>query len=177
VPLMQEDTVRAPYTEGEGYQAIWLPYHGRTVEMLVLLPEREAFQAVEAELSADFLAQLRDAAGERDVTLTMPKFELETDLPLKELLMDMGMTAPFGAGADFSGMVEGGGLFIEAALHRGTITVNETGTEAAAATVIAMAESALERAEMRVDHPFIYAILERETGTILFLGRVLNPVA
>jgi serpin B len=176
VPLMHQDTVRAPYAAGQGYQAIFLPYKGHDVEMLVLLPQREAFEAVEAQLSADFVTRLRDTAEQRDVTLTLPKFDLETDLPLKKLLMDMGMTAPFDPGtADFSGMVEGGGLSISAALHQANITVDETGTEAAAATVVAMDLSLVERAEMSVDHPFIFAIVERETGTILFLGRLLDP--
>jgi serpin B len=176
VPLMHRNSVRAPYTEGQDYQAIFLPYTGRDVEMLVLLPQRGAFQAVEAQLSTDFLQGLRDAAQERDVTLALPRFDLETDLPLKQLLQDMGLTAPFDAGAaDFSGMAEGGGLFISAALHQANITVNETGTEAAAATVVAMDLSLRKRAEMSVDHPFIFAVVERETGTILFLGRVLDP--
>lgn len=72
-------------------------------------------------------------------------------------------------------MVEGVGLWISDALHKATIAVDEVGTEATAATVIAMEESAMERAEFEATRPFMLAIVERETGNVLFLGRVLNP--
>jgi serpin B len=175
VPLMQQQTARIPYTEGEGYQAVQLPYAGRTVDMLVVLPQQGNFEPVQEQLSLDFLNQVRDQMQTRDVTLTMPRFEFKSDLNLPQLLQELGMTDPFSSGADFSGMVEGGGLYISDALHQGTIAVDEVGTEATAATVIAMEEEAMERAEVTMDRPFTFAIMERETGTILFLGRVMNP--
>ncbi|MGB0386115.1 MAG: serpin family protein [Ardenticatenaceae bacterium] len=77
--------------------------------------------------------------------------------------------------ADFSGMAEEGGLSIGSALHRATITVDEKGTEASAATLVEMEVEGVERAEMTTNRPFIFAIVEQERGTILFLGRVMNP--
>jgi serpin B len=139
----------------------------------VILPRAGQFEAVESSLSAEMLADLRAQLEERDVDLVLPRWEFDSDLDLKELLTEMGMTAPFGD-ADFSGISERG-LWIDAALHRGTITVDEEGTEAAAATAIAMAESAMMPAELIADRPFIYAVVERETDSILFLGRVMDP--
>jgi serpin B len=171
-PLMR-GSPRVQYAESERWQAVSLPYVGRAVEMLVILPRDGEFELVESSLSAEMLADLRDRLEQRDVTLTLPRWEYDSDLDLKELLTAMGMTAPFGD-ADFSGISERS-LYIDAALHRGTITVDEEGTEAAAATAIVMAESAMMPAELHADRPFIYAIVERETGSILFLGRVMDP--
>jgi serpin B len=176
VPLMHRDTVRMPYAEGEGYQAAMIPYDGGTVDMVVILPEPGRFGEIEQELSAEFFNIIRDQAQVHDVALTMPRFDFETDLPLGRRLQEMGMTDAFSlADADFGGIVEGGGLYISAALHKANITTDEAGTEAAAATVVAMRESAMERAELSLDRPFILAITDNELGLILFLGRVVNP--
>lgn len=177
VPLMRQNGARVLYAEGPDYQAIALPYAGDAVQMLIILPETGQFDAVEAALSADVLNQVRNQTQLRDVSLTMPRFEFDTDLDLSQLLTEMGLIKPFTGAADFSGIVDGGGLFISDALHRGTITVDEEGTEAAAVTVIVLAESMLETAEVTLDRPFIFAIMDQQTGTILFLGRVLNPAA
>ena len=177
VPMMHLNTVRAPYYQGSGYQAVLLPYTGENVDMLVILPESGQFETVQDGMSIDLLDQVRAQAEIHDVTLSMPKFDFETEINLADLLEEMGVTAPFSPGAaDFSGIVEDGGLYISAALHKGTIKVDELGTEAAAATVIGMATSAMPRADMNLDRPFIFAILERETGTILFLGRAMDPM-
>ncbi|RPI79443.1 MAG: hypothetical protein EHM41_23855 [Chloroflexi bacterium] len=99
-------------------------------------------------------------------------------MDLIEHLQPMGLQKPFSGEADFSGIAGNRDLFISAALHKANITVDEEGTEAAAATVIAVAESAMEirePIEMIVDRPYIFAIIDQETGSILFLGRTLNP--
>lgn len=175
VPLMFQHTARVPYVEGDGYRAAQLPYTGQKADMLVIVPDEGRYAEVEAGLDATFLQDVQGRLETRDVTLTLPRFEFDGELDLAALLQEMGLTNPFGGEADFSGIIEGGGLFIDAALHKGTITVDEIGTEAAAATVIAMAESAMERGELEATRPFIFAITERDTGTVLFLGRVLNP--
>jgi len=176
VPLMHQ-RARIAYAEGEGYQAVQLPYRGEAVDMWIILPGEGRFESIEAQLSAGFLDEVRDQAELRDVTLTMPRFDFETDLQLPDLLKGMGMAVPFSGAADFRGMAEDGGLYIDEARHRSTITVDEKGTEAAAATMVTIAVEKLETAEMTVDRPFILAIVERERGAILFLGRVLNPAA
>lgn len=174
-PLMHQNTARVPYGDGDGYRAVALPYTGQKAEMLLILPEEGRYAEVEEQLDAAFLESVRSGLETRDVTLTLPRFDFEDDVDLKAQLQGMGMTAPFDSAADFSGLVEGGGLWISDALHKATIAVDEVGTEATAATVIAMEESAMERAEFEATRPFMLAIVERETGTLLFLGRVLNP--
>ena len=169
---------RVPYIEGEDFQAIRLPYAGSSVEMLAILPAEEQWQAVEERLSAAFVADIRQRTEAHDVTLTMPRFSFANTIRLQDTLQGMGLTIPFSPNeADFGGMVEGGDLFIGDAVHKGTITVDEKGTEAAAVTGIEMEIMEYPRAELVLDHPFIFAIVERETGAILLLGRVLNPAA
>jgi serpin B len=174
VPLMERASSRISYFEGDGYQGAFLPYNNSPIDMLVILPDDGQFETIEEMLQSDFLSELRELAFERDVHLVMPKLDFETDLDLAKLLSSMGMTDAFGP-ADFSGISEGGGLYISDALHKANITVDEEGTEAAAATVIAMRESMIESAELKLDRPFLFSLQDRETGTILFLGRVLDP--
>jgi serpin B len=89
----------------------------------------------------------------------------------------MGMPTAFGDGADFSGMTTEAGLFISEVVHKAWVAVDEKGTEAAAATAVVMVESAMpmEPVEVTVDHPFLFAIQHRRTGTLLFLGQVVDP--
>ena len=175
VPLMHQAAARIPYADGDAYQAVWLPYAGGTVDMLVILPAEGEFEVVEAQMGDELLQAVQERVEVRDVDLTLPRFEFDTTLQLVELLQSLGLTSPFGSEADFSGMTESDSLFIADAVHKGTITVDEEGTEAAAVTGVAMEESEYPRAKVSVTHPFLFAIIERESGTILFLGRVLNP--
>ena len=176
VPMMRQDAVRMPYADGDGYQAALIPYTGQSVDMLVILPEAGRFEEIEANLSPVLFDELRAEAETHDVALAMPQFDFESQLDLTTILPEMGMPDPFGP-ADFSGITGTADLFIATALHHATIAVDEKGTEAAAVTVIGMEESAMPRAEITLDRPFIFAIVERETGAVLFMGRVVNPAA
>lgn len=104
--------------------------------------------------------------------LQIPKFTLETEYNLVQDLMAIGITDAFGP-ADFSG-ISSESLFIDRAVHKAFVDVNEKGTEAAAATGAAMTMSAPP--SFRADHPFVFVILDNETGNILFLGKVVNPL-
>lgn len=179
VPLMHSSGMRTPYLKGSNYQAVRLPYVGDRVEMLIIVPDENKFAEVEQQVSLDMLADINTRAELRDVDLAMPKFDFETKSDLVETLQALGMQVPFDpTQADFSGMLESGkGLYISAAIQQATIAIDEKGTEAAAATGVLMANSALERAELTVDRPFIYVIRENKTNLILFMGRVLNPAA
>lgn len=175
VPLMRQ-TWDFPYAEGDGYQAVQLPYKGDAVDMLVILPEEGRFEDVEGRLGAGFFDEVRRGLRDEYVRLTVPRFDFETDLDLVELLGTMGMRHPFSGAADFSGMTGAKELFISDALHRANITVDEKGTEAAAVTMLVMPVSERPQpVEMTADRPFIFVIAERETGEILFLGRVSDP--
>lgn len=174
VPLMHQET-RLAYVEGEGYQAVQLPYSGQVADMWVILPAEGRFKDVQGQLGVDWIEAVRRDAGARRVILTLPRFGFETSFELHDLFKGMGMAHVFCPALDFEGMADGGGLCVDTALHRATVTVDEKGTEAAAATMVAVPVEQVQDVEMAVDQPFLFAIVVRETGAILFVGRVLNP--
>ncbi|MFC1911269.1 serpin family protein [Chloroflexota bacterium] len=177
VPMM-EQTEAFGYTDGEGYQAVELLYDGEELSMVILLPEDDQFEVFEEGLQADKVSDIISGLQLIGVTLTMPQFEFESEFNLNDTLKDMGMPAAFSGGADFSGMTGSRELYIRAVLHKAFVSVDEAGTEAAAATAVAMEEEAPEPlVEVTVDRPFIFLIRDIETGAILFVGRVLNPAA
>jgi serpin B len=107
----------------------------------------------------------------------MPKFEYTSEFSVKDALEAMGMTDAFSGSADFSGMTGDKDLYIKDVVHKAFISVDEAGTEAAAASAVIMDRLSLplEPAEVNLDHPFIYLIRDIQTGTILFMGSVVNP--
>jgi serpin B len=177
VPMMRQ-AERFPYAEGAGYQAVQLPYDEYDANMLIILPDEGGFGEVEERLGADLLDELNARLSDHRVGLTMPRFDFEEELKLIDLMKGLGLRLPFDPyGADFSGVTKKERLYIYEALHKATITVDEKGTEAAAATaVLDMPVSSVgPPVTVTLDRPFIFAIQERETGVILFLGRVTNP--
>jgi serpin B len=109
----------------------------------------------------------------------MPRFEFESAFSLNDLLAGMGMRTAFSGAADFSGMTGYPDLFISDVVHKAFVAVDEAGTEAAAATAVIMPTSAAPEpaVEVTIDRPFIFLIRDIQTGTILFVGRVVNPSA
>jgi serpin B len=178
VPMMSQKELFS-YTEGNGYQAVELLYDGSELSMVILLPAPSQFETFEDSLNAQQVGSIIGSLEHRQVTLTMPKFEFASSFSLKEALTGMGMPIAFSGGADFSGMTGNRDLFIADVVHKAFISVDEAGTEAAAASavVMPMAMPPEETAEVTVNHPFIFLIRDIETGTILFVGRVLNPIA
>ncbi len=165
------------YQAGEGYQAVMLPYYGGQMGMMIVLPDEGAFEQVETSLTGDSFSAIVAAMSYQELWLFMPKFEFEFGLELADTLAAMGMPEAFTDAADFSGMAEEP-LFISRILHKAFVGVDENGTEAAAATIVMMeATSAMpsEPLELRLDRPFIFTIYDNVTGTILFVGRVMNP--
>jgi serpin B len=167
------------YAEGDGLQALELPYAGGQLSMLILLPEAGKFDEVQASLSEEKLDALVAGLQHEDVRLWLPKFKYEYSLALNDSLKQMGMTDAFDdTRADFSGMDGARDLYIGAVLHKAFVAVDEAGTEAAAATVVIMQATSAQPGspiEFRVDRPFFFLIRDNSTGTILFLGRVMNP--
>ncbi len=176
VPLMRQ-TESLGYVAGEDYQAVELPYDGHELSMVIVLPETEAFESFEQSLSADQIDSIVEDLDYQKVRLTLPRFEYESGFSLKETLAAMGMPVAFSGEADFSGMTGDRSLFISDILHKAFVSVDEEGTEAAAATAVVMTESAApgEPVDVTVDHPFIFLIRDIETGAILFVGRVIDP--
>lgn len=177
-----------PHVRGNGFQAVELTYEGDAISMLILLPDdRDGLSGLERGLTPAVLRDCLRRLSVQEVRLWIPRFEVTWATNLFEALLALGMRAAFDPdSADFSGInglrpPDAEALHISAAVHRAFVEVNEQGTEAAAATAIAMeplsADFFMERRaiEFVADHPFLFAILERKSGAILFLGRLCDP--
>jgi serpin B len=190
VPLMhQRDDFL--YTEGDGYQAIQLPYENRNIAMMILLPREGRFREIEERLTGDWVQSVVFGFSEHDVILTMPKFSFETPvLDLVQTLGAMGMPDAFSqSDADFSAVAQlqpGEVICISRVLHKAFIEVDEKGTEAVAAVVVIEELTIVEAIDaptepppiiMKIDRPFIFLIRDIKTNTILFVGRVMNPAS
>ncbi len=176
---MMRQTETFGYGEGEAYQVVEMPYDGGELSMVILLPEAGQFEVFEGSLKTQKVGAILKDLEFRSVTLTMPKFEFESEFRLKKALSDMGMPDAFvWEIADFSGMTGNRDLLIADVVHKAFVSV-DAGTEAAAATAVIMpiAMPLGELVEVTVDRPFIFLIRDIETGTILFVGRIVNPSA
>jgi serpin B len=174
---MMEHTHDFGYRETGDLQALELPYAGG-LSMIVLLPrERDGLAALEAALTVENLSRWTAGLSPSTVEVFLPRFMITFAVRLNAALGSLGMADAFSEQADFSGMDGTRWLFIGAALHKAFVKVNEEGTEAAAATALALAEGMPPPAPpvFRADHPFLFLICEQHTGSILFLGRVVNP--
>lgn len=185
---MMENTgsgARYMYAETAGVQYIELPYidnSTKALSMIVILPKGDDLKPAEAVLNDNNLSSLQGSADSQRVNLYLPKFRMETEYRLPQTLSAMGMPTAFTEGAaDFSGMDGTTNLYISDVIHKAFINVNENGTEAAAATAVVMdlvmapSGTSPPVPEFRADHPFVFLIQDKETGTILFIGRVVNP--
>lgn len=174
---LMHQTAALEYAELDGFQALALPYDGGDVSMLILLPDD--LDSFEQNLDSETLSGAIAALESHSVNLTLPKFEYTLPLPLAETLQEMGITDAFGVEADFSGMTGNRALQVSDVVHKAFVAVDEDGTEAAAATAVVMNETAspLEPVDFRVDKPFVFMIRANQTGSLLFVGRVLDPSA
>ena len=175
--FMDNDKAEFNYADIGDLQILELPYKGEEISMLILLPT-ENLGVIEPSLTAEKLKEWKNQMNEFKLdAIYLPKFEFDTKYFMKDTLSAMGMPTPFTwPGADFSGMDGTEMLYIDKVIHQAYVKVDEKGTEAAAATAIMVGfGSAGPRNVFRADHPFIFIIQERETGNILFLGRVVDP--
>jgi serpin B len=167
------------YCEGEKMQVVELPYKNDEISMVVLLPkETEGLKQVEGTLATESLNTLLSKMQQREVDVYFPKFKIVWGaFVLNGTLAALGMRDAFdGEKADFSGINGTGGLFISDVFHKAFIEVNEEGTEAAAATAVGISAAIhVEPPIFRADHPFIFIIKDNRSGSILFMGRVMNP--
>ncbi len=175
---MMNQSGNFPYLQGDGFQAVSLPYKGDKLSMLVLLPDQGNFDQIRIELSADQFSSIVNNLQNTEVDLSMPKFTVESSFGLKDTLSEMGMPDAFEPGiADLSGMDGTKDLYISAVEHKAFIDVDENGTEAAAATsiIVGLTSMPVEVNKLKIDRPFIYFILDNESGSILFMGQMLDP--
>jgi len=180
VPMMRQ-TESFGYGEGEAYQALEMPYDGRELSMLVLLPRAGAFEAFEKSLDAGMVNTILQVLARRRVALAMPRFKFESGFMLKETLAALGMAHAFSDDADFSGMDGSRTVQISDVIHKAFVAVDEAGTEAAAATAVVMRAKSMpimeEPLEVTIDRPFMFLIRDIATASILFMGRVVDPGA
>jgi serpin B len=177
VPMMTRAFGTVSAWSGTGYHAATMPYVGGTTSMVLIVPDAGTFDAFEAALSADAFDAIVQGSPTMGVFLTMPRFKTDASFGLNQVLSKMGMPDAFDATvADFSGIDGQHDIVLTAVVHQALITVDEKGTTAAAATaVVGGTVDGPSGEPLIVDRPFIYAIRDDATGTILFLGRVLDP--
>ena len=176
------------YTAADGVNVLEMPYEGDRLSMLVMLPDDiDGISRVEDMLSADLVEQWRHKMGPIEVEVSMPKFKMETSYDLFPPLEELGMPDVFSsAKANLSGIgkalkpeFEGNNLYVTKALQSAYVDVNEEGTEAAAVTAIVIDFDSATPPPPRftADHPFIFMIVDNESSTILFMGRMSDPAA
>ena len=189
VPLMNQ-TQRLGYAQISGVgQILELPYQADALSFIAILPERgqAGFAALESRLSLEAFEGWMERVYRQKVRVTLPRFELEKEFQLADTLSAMGMPSAFDPGAaDFRGMTarqlpdgsEQNLLNIDQVIHKAVAKVNEEGSEMAAATAVIVVKSTalpLPPPEFRADRPFVFLVRENRTGTILFMGRVMEP--
>jgi serpin B len=171
------------YEEFGGFEVAELPYSGNQLSMVILMPRHiDGLDQFEIQINLGLLDAALGQIKKRHIRIELPKFRMESEFLLNRTLAGMGMTDSFNRGkADFSGMNgKKNDLYISDVFHKAWVEVNEKGTEAAASTAVVMGARGarpIQPEVFRVDHPFIFLIRERTSGTILFVGRVANPVA
>jgi serpin B len=180
VEMMSHGTeVPVSMASGDGFQVLDLPYGGQAFSMTVVLPNAPGdVAAVVDRLSQGDLHSSIAALHETEIHVSLPKFTLEYEITLNEVLKSLGMGIAFSAdSADFSNMYTGpGNAYITNVKHKTFVDVDEEGTEAAAATSVEIGLTSAPPVFV-VDRPFVFVIREKFSGTILFMGRVMDPTA
>ncbi|HRX10990.1 MAG TPA: serpin family protein [Draconibacterium sp.] len=182
VPMMNKED-KLEYISNSLFKAVKLPYGKGQYNMIVMLPaEDKNSQNIIDALSADNLTKWENEFKTEDhVVVTMPRFKFSFETSLNEVLNEMGMQKAFSGQADFSKITDQEDLFISSVRHKSFIDVNENGTEAAAVTSITFTNTSagpgdtVQKIYFTVDKPFVFAITEKDTGAIIFMGEVQNP--
>lgn len=184
VPMMYQEH-EFKYGADENVQLLEMPYVGNELSMVVILPKQiDSLGEIENILTVDQINSWDKQLHQQEVEVYLPKFKTTKDFMLNAMLVKMGMVNAFQVpsdinGADFSGISGVKDLYITAAIHKAFVEVNEEGTEAAAATAVDMSTEGVPPPApiFRADHPFIFFIKDNKSGAILFMGRIVNPVA
>ena len=176
VPMMRA-TENFGYMKSGNTLAVELPYDGNELSMVILTNTTGNFSDFENTLTLPTVKAILDYLRYTRVALTMPKFEFESQFGLKETLRSMGMVEPFEISADFTGMSTQSDLHIDDVIHKAFVSVDEEGTEAAAATAVIVGTTSMpaEPVVVTLDQPFVFLIRDIKTGAILFIGRIMNP--
>jgi serine protease inhibitor len=177
VPMMRDHREDFRYLETEQFQAVDLPYGNGAFSMTVFLPKTapdasDFVASLTPETFAGYLAQMSADEG----MLIMPRFEVEFEESLNDVLTALGMGVAFdSSAADFSGINPDADLFISKVKHKSWVQVDEVGTEAAAVTSVEIGVTSVPMYwTMTVDRPFVFVIHEQATDALLFVGKVVN---
>ncbi len=181
VPMMHRKGGYYHYYQGDGLQALDMPYEGWQLSMLIVLPtKKDGLTALETRFASEGMYQqvVDGLYQEEGIIVSLPRFTMEAEFRLKPVLCALGAELAFSSHADFSDIGEEP-LQIAEVVHKAFVEVNEEGTEAAAATGVSMGLCAVRPATepivFKADHPFLYFIKDRDTNAVLFSGRVLDP--
>ena len=172
VKMMQkEDTFN--YAEDENYQVLELPYEGERISMIIFLPKKIDSKL---DLSLNQFYTLINKLKKTDVLVFIPRFKEKLGYDLKQVLYNMGIKKAFTGEADFSGIDGKEDLLIQKVFHKAFVSVDEEGTEAAGSTAVVIGLKAIPRYKVfKANHPFLFFIIDKKTGLILFLGKIKNP--
>lgn len=175
-PFMNQ-TAHFPYAETADAQVLELPYAGGSLAFDVILPKTgKPLSTLEEALGADGLSAWLGRLQNKQVNVSLPKFRAESSFSLQPALTALGMAGAFTTAADFSGIDGKRDLYLSQAVHKAFIDVAEEGTEAAAATGMAISLTAFAPPTVfRADRPFLYLIRDTATGAVLFVGRLDRP--
>ncbi len=179
VPTMQQqDTFK--YLNNDLFSAIELPYGNGNFSMVIMLPANDkSTDDIINQLNPENWSNWISGLSEKEVVLHLPRFKFEYKKLLNDDLTDMGMGIAFSANADFSKIDPTCGMLISRVIHNTYVEVNEEGTEAAAVTVVEFVGTSIideVPVYLNIDRPFLFVIREKDTGAILFIGRVNNPL-
>ena len=175
VPMMHQGG-KFLYAERDGFQVLRLPYRGDRLSMTIFLPRQDdGLPGLEKKLSASWLDKQMGHLRRHKVGVSLPRFEMTLSYQLKDVLSALGMPLAFGPQADFSGMDGTRSQYLQQVFHKAFVAVDEEGTEAAAATAIIRKKNGNSVPDFRADHPFLFVIRDDKTGSILFMGRVMDP--
>ncbi|MEA1912385.1 MAG: serpin family protein [candidate division WOR-3 bacterium] len=174
---MMEQKGDFQYFSNADFQAVDLPYGDGDFSMTIFLPHPEKnIDSLIAEFNEENWNQWISSFSEQEITLQLPKFTLEYEIKLNDVLKALGMEIAFdGNRADFTKMYKPGGIYIDRVKHKTFVKVNEEGTEAAAVTSVEMKFVSVSGFYMRVDRPFVFVIRENQSQTILFIGKIVEP--
>ncbi|KAK2856517.1 hypothetical protein Q5P01_005252 [Channa striata] len=178
VDMMTNEDVYDIYRDTENHTTVvQLPYKGNTF-MMIVLPDEDKMEEVEGYISRDYVRHWHKSVKGSCVNLSLPKFSISADYSLDNTLKEMGIIDAFEDRADFSGLSEAEDLKVTTVSHQAVLNVDESGTEAAAATTVQISvKSACFSEPIKVTRPFFAFIVEKPTRTLLFMAKINNPTA
>jgi len=171
-------TMNLRYYSDKCAQIVDIPYSGGDYSLMIILPKSfKAFKKIEEVLDFGYYQNFISNKELKRVNLSMPKFSIESEFDLNKTLAELGMKEAFTESANFSGITEQERLFISTVAHKANITIDEEGTEAAAATAVMMTKTSImiDTVDFKVDKPFFFILRNNKNNLIYFMGKISNP--